>query len=225
MAKSWKKISYFVLLGYLGAGFFLFPALGSVALVCMLAPVIMAPYRGREWCGLYCPRGSLWDQVLARLNTSRKIPGWAKSGGVRFFMLVLIFSVFGWQMVYAWPDPAAIGLVFLRIIFITSVVGVILALVYSPRTWCSFCPMGTLASWLSAGRKPILVSQSCVKCGLCAKVCPMELSPYQSGEMFAQPDCLKCEACIDICPKQALSFAGSGGICGGHSGAPADKAG
>jgi len=113
MAKSWKRISYLVLVLYLIAGFFLFPVLGSIALVCMLAPVVMAFYRGREWCGLYCPRGSLWDQVLAKVNSSKTIPGWAKTSAVRVLMLVVIFSVFGWQTVHAWPDPAEIGLVFL----------------------------------------------------------------------------------------------------------------
>ncbi|MDR3565703.1 MAG: 4Fe-4S binding protein [Negativicutes bacterium] len=211
MANRWKTISYLVLILYLSIGFFLFPIIGSIALVCMLAPVVMAIWRGREWCGLYCPRGSLWDQVLTKINSSKKIPGWAKTKEIRIFMLVLIFSVFGWQMGYAWPDPVAIGLVFLRIIFITTIVGILLALIYSPRTWCNFCPMGTLAAGFAAGKKPILVNDDCVKCGLCAKACPMELSPYTSGSEFAHPDCLKCGVCIASCPKDALQFTDDSG--------------
>ena len=206
MAKYWQRVSYLVLLAYLAIGFSLYPVIGSIALICMLAPVVMAVSRGREWCGLYCPRGSFWDQVLARLNPSNKIPAWAKTKSVRLFMLSLIFTVFGWQMAYAWPNLAAIGLVFLRIIFITTILGVVLALVYSPRTWCSFCPMGTLASWLSAGKKPIVVSKHCVQCDLCAKTCPMQLSPYESGTLFAPADCIKCGKCIDACPKRTLQF-------------------
>jgi ferredoxin-type protein NapH len=206
MTKVWKRFSYIILLLYLLVGFSVFPVLGSIALVCMLAPVVMAFYRGREWCGLYCPRGSLWDQLLAKVNGSTTIPGWAKTKAIRALMLVVIFAVFGWQMVYAWPDASEIGLVFLRIIFITTIVGIILALVYSPRTWCNFCPMGTLASLASSGRRPLLVSDGCVDCGLCAKACPMQLSPQHSRPVFDHPDCLKCGACVAICPKQALSF-------------------
>ena len=172
----------------------------------MLAPVVIAFYRGREWCGLYCPRGSLWDHVLAKINSRTNIPCWAKTKSFRFFMVILIFTVFGWQMANAWPDSREIGLVFLRIIFLTTVAGVVLALAYSPRTWCNICPMGTLAALLSSGRRPIMISSGCIKCGLCAKVCPMELSPYESELAFSHSDCLKCGKCINSCPKKVLRF-------------------
>ncbi|MDR3593143.1 MAG: 4Fe-4S binding protein [Negativicutes bacterium] len=211
MAKNWKSYSYLVLGIYLAVGFFLFPVIGSVALFCMLAPVVMAFSRGREWCGRYCPRGSLWDQVLARVNSRKTVPGWAKTRGFRILMLGIIFAMFGWQMVYAWPVPAKIGLVFLRIIFITTIIGMLLAVVYSPRTWCNFCPMGTLAAWASSGRNPLAISKQCVQCGVCARTCPMGLSPQRSGALFAHPDCIKCGICVDACPKQALSFVARGG--------------
>ena len=202
----WKKYAYLILLTYLIIGFFYYPALGLVALICMLAPVVMAVARGREWCGNYCPRGSLWDEVFARLNPSRTIPAWAQDKRFRYGVLVLIFGLFTWQMVDAWPSIDAIGGVFLRIIFITTLIGVFLALVFSPRTWCSFCPMGTLASLLSKGKNPIHVAATCVSCGLCAKACPMDLNPYRSGPLFADPDCIKCGVCVAKCPKKALSL-------------------
>jgi ferredoxin len=65
--------------------------------------------------------------------------------------------------------------------------------------------MGTLASWLARGKKPINVANSCVSCGLCARACPMNLTPYKESK-FAHPDCLKCGECIKVCPKKALSF-------------------
>lgn len=205
MAGVWKKYAYLILFVYLLAGMF-FPVIGVIAIICMLAPVVTAIKKGRFWCGNYCPRGSLWDQVLTGINARTSIPAWARSKVTRIFMLVTIFTVFGWQMYYAWPDPGAIGMVFIRIIFVTTVVGVILAAVYSPRTWCSFCPMGTLASWLSHGKSPLLLNHACVKCGLCSKACPMGLSPYESGSIFAHPDCIKCGKCVSVCRKTALRF-------------------
>ena len=202
----WKKYAWVVLVGYLTIGFFFFPVIGTVALVCMLAPVVMAVYRGREWCGNYCPRGSLWDEIFAKINPSRKIPAWARTNYFRYTVLVLIFGLFTWQMINAWPDLDAIGYVFLRVIFVTTLIGIGLALAFSPRTWCSFCPMGTLASLLSKGKNPIHVAQTCVSCGICSKACPMDLEPYKAGPVFADADCIKCGVCESKCPKKALSF-------------------
>jgi len=202
----WKKYAYFLLLAYLFIGFFFYPVLGIAALVCMLAPVAMAPFKGRAWCGNYCPRGSLWDGVFSKVNRSRTIPGWARRPEFRYGVLLLVFALFTWQMVQAWPDMDAIGRVFLRVIFITTLVGIFLALKFSPRTWCSFCPMGTLASLLSRGKKPIHVETNCVSCGICSKACPMDLDPYKSGALFDDPDCIKCGVCVSKCPKNALCF-------------------
>lgn len=203
----WKRFAYFILITYLVVGFWLFPVIGSVALACMLAPVLMAFTRGREWCGRYCPRGSLWDSMVSRFSRNKPLPVWTRAKGTRIFMVVMIFTVFGVQMVYAWPDPAAIGLVFLRIIFITTLVGIALGIVYKPRAWCNICPMGSLAAWVSHHRKPkpLLVHASCVSCGLCARSCPMQLTPHVDPT-FTNPDCLKCGHCVDACPKGALRF-------------------
>lgn len=206
MFTIWKNYAYLVLVIYLVLGFFFYPWLGILAIVCMAAPVMLAAWQGRSWCGNYCPRGSLWDSVFSSINSSRKIPAWARDNRFRYGVLVLIFGLFTWQMVGAWPNLEAIGKVFLRVIFITTLIGIFLALKYSPRTWCSFCPMGTLAALLAKGKKPIHVESSCVSCGLCAKACPMELAPHKHGASFAEPDCIKCGVCVTKCPKQALEF-------------------
>lgn len=215
MNSLWKRYAFVILIAYLGVGFFLFPVIGSVAIVCMLAPVVMAfTGGGRKWCGLYCPRGSFWDNVMTKLNSRKTIPGWARAKGFRVFMVMVIFTVFGWQMVSAWPNPDQIGLVFLRIIFVTTLVGIVLGLVYSPRTWCSFCPMGTLAAWVSAWKKsnPLNIKPSCMSCGLCAKACPMQLTPYKEP-IFSEPDCLKCGECVAACPKKAIEFQNGPASC------------
>ena len=45
----WKKYSYFVLLTYLLVGFWLWPQVGVIALVCMVAPIVLAFKYGRKW--------------------------------------------------------------------------------------------------------------------------------------------------------------------------------
>jgi polyferredoxin len=108
------------------------------------------------------------------------------------------------------------GRVFWNIILMTTVVGVVLSFIYAPRTWCSFCPMGTLSSWVAPKHVPlprvftrICVDSSCeMKCKMCARVCPMQLTPYESranGVGYLHADCLKCEKCVKACPTKVIS--------------------
>ncbi len=211
MRNRWQPYLFWLLLAFLAIGF-VYPAIGAIALVCMLAPVALAPFRGRYWCGNFCPRGSFYDHALARFSPRRPIPPFFRSKGLRVFMVAFIMTVFTVQMYYAWGDPAAMGLVFVNLIFVTTVAGVILGLVFHQRTWCAFCPMGTLASWLSRGAMPLRVAPSCVSCGLCTRACPLQLKPYDGKEAgtFAPGDCLKCDRCTAVCPQKALGF-GDGG--------------
>lgn len=204
-----KPYLYWIFLAFMAVGF-VYPAIGIAALVCMLAPVVLAPFKGRYWCGNYCPRGSFFDRIMSRWSGKRPIPPMLRSRGFRSFMVVFIMTVFTVQIVPAWGNLAAMGQVFLLMIGVTTVVGIALALRYNPRTWCAFCPMGTMANWASkADALPITVASSCVSCGLCKKVCPMELAPYREKNdqgVFQQADCLKCSRCIEICPKGAVAF-------------------
>lgn len=201
---------YWILLAYLVAGYF-FPVIGFLALICMIAPVAFAVRRGRWWCGNACPRGSLYDRLLSRYSPHKPIPAFVRTFGFRLFMVLFIFTMFGVQMYFAWGDWQAMGRVFWTIILVTTVVGVALSFIYAPRTWCSFCPMGTLSSWVSprSGKLPekyrrIFVSSSCqMKCKSCARVCPMQLKPYDSRggeEGYLHPDCIKCGKCAIGCP-------------------------
>jgi len=210
MKKRMQQYLFWILLLFLAIGI-IYPAIGLLAIICMLAPVVLAPYKGRYWCGNFCPRGSFYDNVIAKLSPQKPIPAFFRSKSFRAFMVVFIMGVFGIQMYYAWGDLGEMGRVFVRIILITTIVGIVLGLVYHQRTWCSFCPMGTLASWFSAKSKamPLQVETSCVNCKLCTNACPLQLTPYtEKGKTqgFTHSDCLKCSKCVEKCPKKALSF-------------------
>lgn len=201
---------YWILLIYLVAGYF-WPAVGFLAIICMIAPVAFAVKKGRWWCGNACPRGNIYDRILTKYSLHRPIPAFVRLRGFRIFMVIFIFTMFGFQMYRAWGDLNAMGRVFWTIILITTIIGVTLSFIYAPRTWCSFCPMGTLSSWVTprSGKLPdnyrrIVVSESCTtKCKICSAVCPMQLKPYESrdnAEGFLHPDCIKCGNCTKGCP-------------------------
>lgn len=201
---------YWVLLTFLIAGMF-YPAVGLLAIICMLAPVAVSFFKGRYWCGNFCPRGSFYDHILAKFSPQKPIPAIFRAKFFRVVVLLLIMTAFSLQMYFAWGDLAAMGMVFLRVILLTTLVGIVLGLFFHQRAWCAFCPMGSLASWSAERRKPLplMVSDACISCKLCTRVCPMQLAPYRakgSANGFDAADCLKCGRCVDSCPKKALSF-------------------
>lgn len=201
---------FWILLIYLVVGYF-YPVIGFVAVICMIAPVAFAVRKGRWWCGNACPRGNFYDKILTRYSPHRAIPKFVRTKGFRIFMVMFIFTMFGVQMYRAWGDWNAMGKVFWLIILITTIVGIILSFIYAPRTWCSFCPMGTLSSWVTPRRgklpddyRRIFVSERCTtRCKLCSAVCPMQLKPYESrndADGYLHPDCIKCGNCVKGCP-------------------------
>lgn len=201
---------YWILLVYLVVGYF-YPVIGFLAVICMIAPVAFAVRKGRWWCGNACPRGNLYDRLLAKYSPHKPIPAFVRTKEFRIFMVMFIFTMFGIQMYRAWGDWGDMGRVFWTIILITTIVGVVLSFIYAPRTWCSFCPMGTLSAWvtpqgdrLPANYRRITVGEKCTtKCKLCSAVCPMQLKPYESRNDengLLNPDCIKCGRCIKGCP-------------------------
>jgi ferredoxin-type protein NapH len=210
MPRSIQENLFWIMVVFLAIGFY-YPAVGILALICMLGPVIMSFYRGRFWCGNFCPRGSFYDAVVSRISPHREIPAFFRHPWWRLFMVGFIMVMFSIQAYFAWGSMEAMGMVFIRLILVTTAVGLVLGVIFHQRTWCSFCPMGTMAHWVSASRRkrPLMVADSCVGCQACAKVCPLQLQPFTAkGQAagFVHSDCLKCGRCVAICPKQALSF-------------------
>lgn len=206
----YKKYGYLIFLFFLVLSLFDM-RFAVIAIICMVAPVALAiSGRGRYWCGNYCPRGNFYENVLAKFSPQKKVPKFLKSTGFRVFMVFLIIFNFTMGVYKNWGDLYGIGFVFYKIIVITSIVGIVLGLFYNQRTWCNFCPMGTLSALVAKikGRKTNLeVDSSCVSCGLCAKACPMGISPKEYKEAKVQDsDCIFCKKCVYKCPKDSIKL-------------------
>ena len=143
---------YWILLVYLVVAFF-FPIVGWLAAICMIAPVWMSIYKGRHWCGNYCPRGNFYDKLIYKLSRKKTIPAFLRRKAFRALMVGVIFTMFGIQMTLSWGNFPAMGRVFWNIIFLTTLVGITLGIVYSPRAWCTFCPMGSLSACVAPKHK------------------------------------------------------------------------
>jgi len=206
------KWSWILLVAFCTVGL-VYPYIGAIALICMLAPVVLAFFKGRMWCGKFCPRGSFNDIILSKLSRKNTIPGLLKSTWFRNLFLAVLMSAFAVQMVFAWGSASAVGQVFVRMIIITTLLAVILGIFFNHRTWCMICPMGTMAHYAAKVKalKTKLThvnfnKNTCVNCKVCSKSCPMGIEVFNhknKGKVF-DPDCLKCSECVDKCPKKSL---------------------
>jgi ferredoxin-type protein NapH len=199
--------SVFIIL--LVAGWYL-PIIGYFIPLCMIAGVGMATIRGRQWCNWYCPRGSFADTYLKFISPGKKIPKLLKSNPFRIGVLAFLMIMLTTQVVRLWPDGFAIGGFFIILLTVTTIIGIILSLVYHQRSWCYICPIGSLSNWVGKNKHQLTMnSDACINCKACAKTCPMQLAPMEikeAPEMQYKGDCLKCGLCVANCPKDALSF-------------------
>ncbi|QHI71421.1 4Fe-4S binding protein [Aminipila terrae] len=207
--KLWKKYSFILLLIFIFLSLFDF-RFAVAAGVCMAAPVILAIFKGRYWCGNICPRGSFYDHVVSRFSNKRKVPEFFKSYIFRAFILTAMMTMFTLGVRDNWGDLYGIGFVFYRMIVITTVIGITFSLFYNHRTWCHFCPMGTLASLISVlrkNKKVLHVSDDCVSCKICEKQCSLGIIPYKyKGSAINHADCIQCGKCVISCPKKSISY-------------------
>jgi polyferredoxin len=206
-----KQISTAVIFPIVIIGGWFYPLLGYFIPICMVGGISIAFFYGRKWCDWYCPRGSFFDSAIGLISPGKQIPALFKSLPTRITMLTILMSVLTVQIIRYWPDPYKIGMVFVVMLTITTALALILAIIYHPRVWCCFCPIGSISNWVGKGKRPVQIDSAlCIDCKLCGKVCPIQVSPYKfkgSGtEKVLDGDCLKCGLCTAACPKKALKL-------------------
>lgn len=127
-----------------------YPIIGYSVPIIMITLLIMSYFNGRIWCGNFCPRGSLNDNLVKKISLNRKIPKIFTSNIFRISFLIFFIAMFTTRISLILVNFSGynlfikIGYLFASICFITTIIAISLGIFYSPRTWCSFCPMGTL---------------------------------------------------------------------------------
>lgn len=210
--KLWKKYSFILLVAFIILGLFDF-RVAVAAFVCMIAPIIVSIFKGRFWCGNLCPRGSFYDQVVSKFSRGKSVPKLLKSKYFRTFIFIAMMTMFIVGIRQNWGNLYGIGLVFYRMIVVTTIIGIVLSLFFNHRTWCHFCPMGSVASFISRLRKSkkvLHISSNCISCKICEKKCSLGIIPYEyKGNILSHPDCIQCGKCVTVCPKKAIGYDGN----------------
>jgi len=190
-----------------------YPLLGYFIPFCMLAGIAIGLSAGRKWCDWYCPRGSFYDALMRPLSAQRGIPGLFKNIYFRIGVLFFLMLVMAINLILRWPNPYHIGKFFVSLLTLTTAAGIILAIIFHQRSWCSFCPIGTVINLISRGKESLRInSERCVECKICFKACPMQIKPYlfkgKGMEPVKEADCLRCGSCVASCPTKALTLEG-----------------
>ena len=203
------------------------PKLGLLVVLIMAGLLITSFFSGRYWCGNFCPHGSLFDSIISPISRNKKIPRLFKSK--IFIGSFLLFFIWNFSMKIIRISPLwgsfqfldRLGFIFANTYLMVLVIGGIFALTINSRTWCQFCPMGSLQKIsFSIGKvlgiakitnKKVTVESvdKCHSCGKCSRVCPFQLTPYlefDNSNQFDNINCIKCSTCIENCPAGILSL-------------------
>jgi ferredoxin-type protein NapH len=140
-------------------------------------------------------------------------------------LCILVQSAVG-SMEWSYVSQITYGPFYIAGWYVTSInltiliVVTILAVAYR-RFWCRICPMGALTALFSTHKPFNRIAltkldkdqEKCTKCGVCKRVCPMDVSEVyerKGGDVTAS-NCTLCLRCVELCPyKDALKvkFAG-----------------
>lgn len=170
--------------------------------------ILLSPILGRFWCGWLCPRGTFLEYVLEKVSKKRKIPDLLRSKAFKLFIASILAVMFVMVLLDLNPlltsqdELASLGgfIVFMCIVT-TLLISIPLGLLYMPRTWCGFCPVGYAQSLLSKNKILKISIEDCKNCKKCHSACNLDLCKVSTGKSktIESPDCMACMKCTDSC--------------------------
>ncbi|UMZ74455.1 FAD-binding oxidoreductase [Natranaerofaba carboxydovora] len=224
---SIRKTAWIVTVAVAIGGQF-FPPIGLIVPFIMIALMAMSFFKGRYWCGNFCPHGSFYDFIILPFTRNKNIPGILRSKVVLVLFFLFFMYNFTGNFINAFKNIGEISLIysagsiFSNTYLMVLIFGGILGILFSSRAWCHFCPMGTiqiifykLGKAIGATKKTdekvtAEHSELCHSCGMCSRVCPMQLAPYKSfkgdNNQYHEEKCIRCYTCVENCPAGILEI-------------------
>ncbi|KAB3537728.1 4Fe-4S binding protein [Alkaliphilus pronyensis] len=143
MSWSWIIILLFFSLAIIDIRF------GILGLLCMAVPIYLAVRGGgRVHCLKYCPRASMLGNIIGKISLNNSLPKAINNKTVKIIMLVWMIGMFTISLVLAKGDFVKTAMAIFRMMTISTLVGIIMGVIFKPRSWCSICPMGTATAMI-----------------------------------------------------------------------------
>ena len=171
---------------------------------------------GRAVCGWACPVGGL--QELLYKAPVRKIHVSNRFTFLRFFILAILVFAIPYSTMEPWFSklcfvgtieagiPLAIGNSMIRSLIgpffwmkVGITISILAAMLFVKRPFCRFfCPLGAIYSPFNRVAPDFVKVKPdlCTNCGLCTKLCPMDLDvPREVNGL----NCIRCRECVGVC--------------------------
>lgn len=140
--KSQKIMIWFLPVIVIGGLFY--PILGYLVVAMMAFFLPLSFFRGRFWCWHLCPRGAFLDLGMEKISPKKPTPKIFSKMWFRWLIFGLLMSFLLYRIAISGGSLIAVGAIFVSICLITTIIAIILALIFRHRAWCAICPMGTL---------------------------------------------------------------------------------
>jgi hypothetical protein len=117
---------------------------GLYGFVCMFTPIVIAlSGRGKMHCARICPRGSFIKTFTKKISLGLPRPAFMAQRSFRWILWGLMMGTFIGLIIYSIPK----GLYFLGntiLVFMEAATALafISGILFTPRAWCTYCPMG-----------------------------------------------------------------------------------
>ncbi|MFZ5944968.1 MAG: 4Fe-4S binding protein [Bacillota bacterium] len=198
-------------------GFFMYVLLGLFAAAAMhyvIAKIVGPLVFGRAWCGYACWTAMILDLLPYKIPKGGRLRYYGLLRYLHFFLslglILIIWFIFERRPVYQSVEElywlTAGNLIYYA-------VGIALAFkLQDNRAFCKYaCPIPVLQKIGSrfSLMKVKINKDKCNFCGVCEKVCPMNVKLLDYKELdkrVLSTECIICSTCINSCPKRAISI-------------------
>ncbi|GAA0121091.1 MAG: 4Fe-4S binding protein [Clostridium argentinense] len=134
---SWIFMVLFIALSIYNVKF------GLLGFICIGAPLFFVlKKQGKVHCSHYCPRGSLLQNFLRHISLQNNLPNKFKTKIVKNIILIFMLIMFITTIISSGGNIKLLGFGLFRMMTSSLILGIILGIIYKPRSWCQICPMG-----------------------------------------------------------------------------------
>jgi hypothetical protein len=117
---------------------------GLFGFACMFTPIIIAlSGRGKMHCARVCPRGSFIAVFTKKISLGLHRPGFTKTRAFRWVLWGLMMGTFFYLLIRTIPQGVyVLGNTVLIFMEVATALAFISGILFTPRAWCTYCPMG-----------------------------------------------------------------------------------